>query len=110
MDSIFMISKTKRKLLVGTIFLCVVLLLTGCEPWFFKKPYEYPNTIWVCDDPHMVLEVGNLLVENMDDYQMTLGEGDTTQKVSFGVGPGSRTIIMSCDPSTEMTHSPKRQL
>lgn len=101
MDSTFMIKGKYRKLLFGFAFLCVVLLFTGCEPWFFTKPYEYPNTTWVCDDPYMVLEVGSLLVENFEDYQMTLGKGDAAQKVSFGVGPGNRTVIMSCDSAIE---------
>lgn len=39
-------------------FLLLLILLCGCDPSFEKIPPDYPNSRWVCEDPHIEIVVG----------------------------------------------------
>ena len=47
------------------VLLCL-LLLTACDPHHGKRPSDYPNTVWTCEDPAITFYVaadGKLLLE-----------------------------------------------
>ena len=52
--------KSNNKRMAGMILclLCLAALLAGCDPSFEKIPPDYPNSRWVCEDPHIEIVVG----------------------------------------------------
>ena len=56
------ILQIKRIISLALLFL-VAISLFGCEPISKYEPYNYPNSLWVCEEPHMEIAVdtmGNL--------------------------------------------------
>lgn len=53
-----MILKNKHAIRLIPIFLLLLILLCGCDPSFEKIPPDYPNSRWVCEDPHIEIVVG----------------------------------------------------
>ena len=54
--------QTKRIISLVLLFV-VAISLFGCEPISKYEPYNYPNSLWVCEEPHMEIAVdtmGNL--------------------------------------------------
>lgn len=52
------ILKNKHAIRLIPIFLLLLILLCGCDPSFEKIPPDYPNSRWVCEDPHIEIVVG----------------------------------------------------
>lgn len=51
--------KSNNKRMAGMILclLCLAALLAGCDPAAGKRPVDYPNSRWVCEDPHIEIVV-----------------------------------------------------
>lgn len=39
-----------RRLALMLAVCCALLLLTGCDPLYSKKPFSFPYTVWVCEE------------------------------------------------------------
>ncbi len=52
------ILKNRRVIRLIPFFLLLLILLCGCDPSFEKIPPDYPNSRWVCEDPHIEIVVG----------------------------------------------------
>ena len=51
--------------------LCLAALLSGCDLAAGKRPVDYPNSRWVCEDPHI-----EIVVDGKGRYTSTLVEAD----------------------------------
>lgn len=52
-----------KKIISLVLLLLVAISLFGCKPISKYEPYNYPNSLWVCEEPHMEIAVdtmGNL--------------------------------------------------
>ena len=52
-----------KRIISLVLLLLVAISLFGCEPISKYEPYNYPNSLWVCEEPHMEIAVdtiGNL--------------------------------------------------
>ena len=56
--------------------LCLAVLLAGCDPAAGKRPVDYPNSRWVCEDPHI-----EIVVDGKGRYTSTLvgADGEETR-------------------------------
>lgn len=41
-------TRWRRRLALLLTACCALLLLTGCDPLYSKKPFSFPYTVWVC--------------------------------------------------------------
>ena len=73
--------RTKCKFWI--ILLLSASILWGCDPAGGKRPYDYPNSKWVCSEPHIEIEVS----EN-GDYTATLGTGEEKRTFFLGFRSG----------------------
>ncbi len=48
--------KSCAKCLLVCISLC--LIFSGCDVYYGKRPMDYEDTIWICDDPYMRIIAG----------------------------------------------------
>lgn len=71
--------KANNKRVVGLILclLCLAALLAGCDPAAGKRPVDYPNSRWVCEDPHI-----EIVVDEKGRYTSTL-IGDDGEETRF---------------------------
>lgn len=71
--------KSNNKRVAGLILclLCLAALLAGCDPSFEKIPPDYPNSRWVCEDPHI-----EIVVDGTGRYTSTL-IGDDGEETRF---------------------------
>lgn len=60
--------------------LCLAALLAGCDPAAGKRPVDYPNSRWVCEDPHI-----EIVVDGKGRYTSTL-IGDDGEETRFFLG------------------------
>ena len=44
-----------RKIIVFIILL--LFTFTGCDPYAGKRPEDYPNTRWICEEPYVRIDV-----------------------------------------------------
>lgn len=70
------VNMKKHRLLCCYLIVIIILVnLTGCDRYWEKKPYDYPNTIWKSEKPYLKiaidkeynrnckLEIGNEIVD-----------------------------------------------
>lgn len=74
--------KSNNKRMAGMILclLCLAVLLAGCDPAAGKRPVDYPNSRWVCEDPHI-----EIVVDGKGRYTSTL-IGDDGEETRFFLG------------------------
>ena len=92
--------KSNNKRVAGLILclLCLAALLAGCDPSFEKIPPDYPNSRWVCEDPHI-----EIVVDGKGRYTSTLvgADGEETRFfLGFRSGYGvdayvNRKVVLS---------------
>ena len=72
--------KSNDKRVAGLILclLCLAALLAGCDPAAGKRPVDYPNSRWVCQDPHIESDV-----DGKERYTSTLVGADGEEKRFF---------------------------
>ena len=58
--------------------LCLAALLAGCDPAAGKRPVDYPNSRWGCQDPHI-----EIVVDGKGRYTSTLVGADGEEKRFF---------------------------
>ena len=46
-----------KKIISLALLFLVAISLFGCEPISKYEPYNYPNSLWVCEEPHMEIAV-----------------------------------------------------
>lgn len=46
-----------KKTITILILIVSMLFLTACDPNAGKRPYDYPDTKWICEDPYVYIEV-----------------------------------------------------
>lgn len=73
--------KSNNKRVAGLILclLCLAALLASCDPAAGKRPVDYPNSRWVCEDPHI-----EIVVDEKGRYTSTL-IGDDGEETRFSV-------------------------
>lgn len=73
--------KSNNKRMAGMILclLCLAALLSGCDPAAGKRPVDYPNSRWVCQDSHI-----KIVVDGKGRYTSTL-IGDDGGKNGFSL-------------------------
>ena len=61
------------------------LVLCGCDPYVYEHPYNYKDSIWVCEEPNITYYVvGSPEDENSYDYAVTKIDGqDITLDFGF---------------------------
>ena len=84
------VMNTKKILLL--VLVCIMCCLCGCDMYVDRRPPDYINTKWVCNDPDIWFEV--------DDEHNILGE----IKINGEVKPITAFFNMGCEvdfyPST----------
>ena len=72
--------KSNNKRMAGMILclLCLAALLAGCDLAAGKRPFDYPNSRWVCEDPHI-----EIVVDEKGRYTSTLIGDDGEEKRFF---------------------------
>lgn len=73
------------------LLLIAALLLCGCDVYAGKRPYNYHNSRWVCEEPQM-----ELVVDEQGFTTCFVGSGEEQQKynVLFDYGTG---MVLSID-------------
>lgn len=66
-----------------TIMLLLTCALCACDPAVGKRPFDYPNSKWVCSEPHIEIEVSV-----NGDYTATLGTGGEKRTFFLGFRSG----------------------
>lgn len=75
---------SRRNCKVGrTILTCllIVCVLCGCDPYCGKRPQDYKNSKWVCEDPDIMITVSNTgeldwtINGTATKYELALGNG-----------------------------------
>lgn len=71
--------KSNNKRVAGLILclLCLAALLAGCGPAAGKRPVDYPNSRWGCQDAHI-----EIVVDGKGRYTLTL-IGDDGEETRF---------------------------
>ena len=87
--------KSNNKRVAGLILclLCLAALLSGCDPAAGKRPVDYPNSRWVCQDPHI-----EIVVDEKGRYTSTLIGDDGEEKrffLGFRSGYGADAYVNS---------------
>ena len=59
-----------------TLFLLIIciLFLSGCALFHFNSPFDYPDSIWICEDPYVYLHVIDEHEYNAECYVIINGE------------------------------------
>ena len=66
--------------------LAIVLLLSGCvDVYSGRRPFDYPNSVWVCEDPYIKIIVDD--AKNMYSIY-DCGKGKTVIMLAFDFGRG----------------------
>ena len=89
--------KNKMTLRIGALLLMLTIILTGCSRLSKNCPIDFPNSKWVCEDPHIELVVDGqqryrtTLIEDGKEKQFFLGFrfGDGIEASEFGDEPFS---------------------
>lgn len=67
------------------IFICVLislLTLSGCDLYVNRQPYNYKNSIWMCDTPKITYYVDEASNDTSDSYAVADIDGQEV-KLSF---------------------------
>ena len=64
------ISRTKwLRILAAGLIVLALLVLCGCAPLFpLKTPYDYPDSVWESEEPHVYLHVVDQYSYNAEAY------------------------------------------
>ena len=73
------------------IFLAVLVLMTstflsaciGVDLFYGTRPFDYPDSLWVCEEPHITLKVSS---NNLTTAYFGDEENGTTFDLAFGYG------------------------
>lgn len=71
--------------------LSLAALLAGCDPAAGKRPVDYPNSRWVCEEPHI-----EIVVDGKGRYTSTLvgADGEETRFfLGFRSGYGADAYV-----------------
>ena len=89
MDILFnSIHKRDRRIMVLLMGILAVFPLTGCDPTRSKKPYNFPGSIWVCEEAKACVAV-----IDQENFGYSYGEVQTDEEiipVTFIYGIASR--------------------
>ena len=70
-----------KAILFFLVLLLFVSVLCGCDPFYGKRPTDYKNSKWVCDDPDIVFSIGenDKIYREINgaktDYEFIMGMG-----------------------------------
>ena len=70
--------KNKMALRIGALLLMLTIILTGCSRLSKNCPIDFPNSKWVCEDPHI-----ELVVDGQQRYRTTLIEDGKEKQFSL---------------------------
>ncbi len=49
----------RNKILLLILLLCIIsVFLGGCDIYYGRRPFDYPNTVWICEDPLITVKIG----------------------------------------------------
>ena len=46
-----------KKIVYVFVISIVMCLLVGCDRYWIKKPYQYPNSVWISEEPYLIMKV-----------------------------------------------------
>ena len=86
-----------RKKLICLILFIVVMStsLCGCNKLNGKEPYNYPNSLWVCDEPRITLKV-----DSINHLKAWLGDEGSSQEFILAFGYGGNIDAYRADAQT----------
>lgn len=84
-------SNIVRRLL--PLLLIAALLLCGCDVFAGKRPPDYPNSRWVCEEPRM-----ELFTDERGNPVCVVGSGEDAQEYDVFFTPGD-TLYLSIKDS-----------
>ena len=82
----FTSGKRNRCIMFVAALLTVILLLSGCVDLFSgRRPYDYPNSVWACEQPYIKITVDS---EKRIYTYCDAGNGQTMICFAFDFGRG----------------------
>ena len=79
--------------------LCLILLpilisicFSGCDLYAGTRPFDYPNSLWVCEEPEIRFEVGA-----NKEWKAYLGSGEEQQEFQLLFGYGTDVDAVKAD-------------
>ena len=63
----------RSKVIKIIIFVCIIIMVTGCGRYWEKQPVDYPNTTWKSENPYLEIVVDK---DGMAHNRMDIGNGD----------------------------------
>lgn len=83
---VFTSGKGRHSIALIAATLAIVLLLSGCvDVYSGRRPFDYPNSVWVCEDPYIKIIVDD--AKNMYSIY-DCGKGKTVIMLAFDFGRG----------------------
>ena len=91
----FILAKKKKLLYLILLTFMVAISLNGCNRLNGKEPYNYPNTLWVCEEPFITLKVDSTPV-----IKAWLGDELSSQEFVLAFGYGGDVTAHESDTQT----------
>ena len=63
-----------KKILYVFVISIVMCLLVGCDRYWIKKPYQYPNSVWISETPYLEMKID----EEGDSKSKLILDGEMT--------------------------------
>ena len=80
----FILVKKKKLLYLTVLMLTISICLNACSMHRTKRPFEYPNSVWVCETPYI-----SITINSLKETKAYLGKGADAQEFELNFGHGS---------------------
>lgn len=108
------IAKMKKQGILFLLLLCLVLGVCGCtmDVYYDQRPYDYPGTKWICEDPDIVL----IYPKNGErSFSINGATPNSPSDLFPGFGPGDWFAFHSNDMGKDLflcscTFSPEKMI
>lgn len=67
--------------IIISVWLLTVCMLCGCDPYFGKRPTDYPSSKWVCEDPDICFSISE-----DGEIHWEIGGAETSYTLIMGMG------------------------
>lgn len=72
------VSDKKKTIKIAVLFLLIATLMTACDLYNGMRPYDYPNSVWICETPYIYASID-------EDGRITayIGENESRQYIDL---------------------------